>query len=146
MAVPENMEVNTAVPGGGKVYLLRPHHGMCLAFFIGKGYSDGFTENLSNMLEILMDGAFIRLCAGADEICLKCPNRCLNVCESEEKVIRYDRAVLSACGLKEGDVLAFEEFTRAVQTHIIETGRRTVICSDCSWSRVCAGVKSRWGK
>ena len=26
---------------------LRPHHGMCLAYFEGKGYSDGFTVNMT---------------------------------------------------------------------------------------------------
>ena len=30
---------------------LRPHHGMCLAYFEGKGYSDGFTVNMQKMLE-----------------------------------------------------------------------------------------------
>ena len=146
MAVPENMDINTDIPKGGKVYLLRPHHGMCLAFFIGKGYSDSFTKNMKNILDILTDGAFIRLCSGADEICLKCPNRRGSACVSEEKVSRYDGAVLSACGLKEGDEISFEKFTRAVQTRIIETGRRAEICTDCRWSGVCAGVKSRWEK
>ena len=32
---------------------LRPHHGMCLAYFEGKGYSDDFTENMQHMLELL---------------------------------------------------------------------------------------------
>lgn len=29
---------------------LRAHHGMCLAFFEGKGYSDGFTAHMENVL------------------------------------------------------------------------------------------------
>lgn len=129
-----------------KIYPLRPHHGMCLAFFVGKGYSDGFTENMKNMLERFVDGAFIRLQTGPDEICRACPDRRGDACVSEKKVVRYDRAVLSACGLKEGDVVAFKEFTRAVQVYIIETGRRTEICSDCSWNEICSCVKSRWEK
>ena len=38
---------------------LRPHHGMCLAYFEGKGYSDGFTGNMQHMLELLEKGAEI---------------------------------------------------------------------------------------
>ncbi len=29
-----------------KIVRLRAHHGMCLAFFEGKGYSRGFTSNV----------------------------------------------------------------------------------------------------
>ena len=32
---------------------LRAHHGMCLAFFEGKGYSAGFTAHMARILEYL---------------------------------------------------------------------------------------------
>ncbi|MCD7883612.1 MAG: DUF1284 domain-containing protein [Lachnospiraceae bacterium] len=32
---------------------LRPHHGMCLAYFEGKGYSEGFIAHMQNVLELL---------------------------------------------------------------------------------------------
>ena len=32
---------------------LRAHHGMCLAFFDGKGYSAGFTAHMARILEYL---------------------------------------------------------------------------------------------
>ena len=32
---------------------VRPHHGMCLAYFIGKGYSEGFSAHMEKMLHIL---------------------------------------------------------------------------------------------
>lgn len=31
---------------------LRPHHGMCLAYFKGEGYSDGFSAHMQEMLDI----------------------------------------------------------------------------------------------
>lgn len=34
--------------------MLRPHHGMCLAYFEGKGYSEGFTAHMQSMLERLL--------------------------------------------------------------------------------------------
>ncbi len=32
--------------------MLRPHHGMCLAYFEGKGYSEGFSAHMQEMLEL----------------------------------------------------------------------------------------------
>ena len=38
------MEVTTT-------YRIRPHHGMCLYFFEGKGYSEGFTKHMAEVKE-----------------------------------------------------------------------------------------------
>lgn len=46
---------------------LRPHHGMCLAYFEGKGYSDGFTVNMQKMLEFFEKGADIELTVSESE-------------------------------------------------------------------------------
>ena len=35
---------------------LRPHHGMCLAYFKGEGYSNGFTAHMAEMLKIFLEG------------------------------------------------------------------------------------------
>ena len=35
--------------------LLRPHHGMCLAYFKGEGYSDGFSAHMKEVLDIKYD-------------------------------------------------------------------------------------------
>ena len=126
--------------------LLRPHHGMCLAYFKGEGYSDGFSAHMKDVLDELQKGMNVRLHVGIDEICSACPNNCEGVCEAAEKVKRYDNEVLVECGLKEGQKLAFPEFTEAVQKKIIETGKRTKICGDCQWNRICQEQPSRWSK
>ena len=156
-----------------QTYPIRPHHGMCLAFFIGNGYSNEFTAHMQEMLDLFTKGADVcltvktdeicsacpnngegicaaakkvRLHVGIDEICSACPNNCEGVCEAAEKVKRYDNEVLVECGLKEGQKLAFPEFTEAVQKKIIETGKRTKICGDCQWNRICQEQPSRWSK
>lgn len=53
---------------------VRPHHGMCLAYFIGKGYSEGFSAHMEKMLHILEQDVPIRLVVSLDEICSACPN------------------------------------------------------------------------
>lgn len=52
---------------------LRPHHGMCLAYFEGKGYSDDFTENMQHMLELLEKGAEVEMTVSGDEFAKPAP-------------------------------------------------------------------------
>lgn len=65
-------------------------------------------------------GADVCLTVKTDEICSACPNNCEGVCEAAEKVKRYDNEVLVECGLKEGQKLAFPEFTEAVQKKLLK--------------------------
>ena len=81
---------------------LRPHHGMCLAYFKGEGYSNGFTAHMAEMLKIFLEGKKIRLHVDTDEICSACPNNLGGHCETGDKVAEYDNAVLEKCGLKAG--------------------------------------------
>ena len=53
---------------------LRAHHGMCLAFFEGKGYSSAFTENMGKVLEEMEEDTPLELCRKKDIICSACPN------------------------------------------------------------------------
>ena len=79
---------------------VRPHHGMCLAYFIGKGYSEGFSAHMEKMLHILEQDVSIQLVVSLDEICSACPNHQFltdeenpgekkEICEAQEKVFRY---------------------------------------------------------
>ena len=117
---------------------IRPHHGMCLAFFRGKGYSGGFTTHMAQVKETLAQDPAVRLSVGGDEICTCCPNLREGVCTAAEKVQRYDRAVLAACGLEDGAVLPWHRFAQLVDGHILAAGRRREICGDCQWDTLCA--------
>ena len=112
---------------------LRPHHGMCLAYFEGKGYSDGFTVNMQKMLEFFEKGADIELTVSGDESCV-----------SAGLVEAYDRKVLEACGLSEKAQMRFQEFVENVQKNVIESGKRVEICGNCQWNEICANKQSRW--
>ena len=65
---------------------LRAHHGMCLAFFEGKGYSSAFTENMGKVLEEMEADTLLELCREKDIICRACPNLEEGVCITGEKV------------------------------------------------------------
>ena len=42
---------------------LRPHHGMCLAYFEGRGYSREFAEHMGKILDIMERDARVSLTA-----------------------------------------------------------------------------------
>ena len=117
------------------VYKIRAHHGMCLSFFQGKGYSGDFVENMVRMKAILAENPEIILMDGPDDICAACPNRLTETCA--EKASRYDREVLRRCGLSVGERLPYREFSRKVIETILRPGVRAEICGDCQWSSLC---------
>lgn len=127
-----------------KIYKIRPHHGMCLAYFEGKGYSQGFVHHMGEVLSLLEEGATVEMTVAGDNICSACPNLKDGVCETADKVEAYDRAVLSFGNLKEKEQIEFSEFTERVQEIILETGKREEICGDCQWNEICSSRKSRW--
>ena len=117
------------------VYKIRAHHGVCLYFFQGKGYSGEFVENMSRMKAILEKNPEISLMDSPDDICAACPNRLTENCA--EKASRYDREALRRCGLSVGERLPYREFSRKVIETILRPGVRAEICGDCQWSSLC---------
>lgn len=124
-------------------YKLRPHHGMCFAFFQGKGYSPAFTENMRTMKEALNKDPEVVLVCGGDDVCARCPNFQAGECrdaasgESSGKAEDYDRQVLSCCGLTEGTKIRWKAFSKLVQDKILLAGKRETICGDCKWNELC---------
>lgn len=123
---------------------LRPHHGLCMAYFIGEGYSSGFKKHMGEVLSNLTPDSLITLTCATDEVCSACPHNQAGICESCDKVTRYDNTVLDFCGLTSGDTLSFGEFTARVQNRIIAPGLRESICGSCQWNNICRSTPSRW--
>jgi hypothetical protein len=119
------------------VMKLRPHHGMCLYFFEGKGYSEGFVANMQRVKNVLATNPKVHLTVRTDSICMACPNNIDGICQSTAQVERYDRVVLSCCGLEEGQELPFFSFSRLIKEKIFDKGRREEICGRCQWSDIC---------
>lgn len=120
------------------IYDLRPHHGLCLGFFRGKGYSGEFVINMARMKEVLEAGAEVRLTNRADCICRGCPNQTWEGgCVTAEKVAFYDAEVLRRCGLEPGQELSYRELMALVRERILEPGSREAVCGDCQWTQLC---------
>lgn len=120
-----------------KRYVIRPHHGMCLAYFRGVGYSEDFVGNMVRIQKELEKNPEIILGEEEDAFCACCPNHLPGVCATPEKVNRYDDGVRKLCGLATGDLVEWKAFERLVRERILETGKREEICGDCQWSELC---------
>ena len=128
--------------------MIRPHHGMCLAFFEGKGYSEKFTAHMGKVLKMFEQNKTMKiyLTADTDTICGACPNNQGNVCKDKKLVRHYDQEVLKSCDLKEGQEIPFGTFAELVQEKIIASGERETICGNCQWNKICGRKESRWAK
>lgn len=117
-------------------HIIRPHHGMCIAFFKGKGYSNEFTAHMAEMIKELQD-ATVCISKQTDVICEKCPNNVIGKCKTEDKVMGYDNKILEYCGLSNGEIIKYKEFYDLVNKKIIMTGKRENVCGDCQWNELC---------
>lgn len=124
---------------------LRPHHGLCIQHYVGQGYSNQFTENMSRIIESLKNNPKqdIILSSTTDVLCDFCPNNQNGVCESEEKVAGYDRTCLSLCGFYDGQQLSWDLFKKTIAKTIIDGSKLRDVCIDCSWLQLCEKVAER---
>lgn len=120
-----------------KPFSLRAHHGLCLCFFRGKGYSEEFVGNMTSIVNMLSANPFVTVTSQADVICRACPNNLEGKCASGEKVCEYDRRVLWYCNISEGDVIPYSEFQDRIKNNILLPGKRREICKGCQWDALC---------
>lgn len=116
---------------------LRAHHGMCLAFFEGKGYSEGFTSHMQTVLDGMQDNPMLELVTKDDVVCGACPNLRDGLCNTPELVLEYDRQVLMLCGLEVNSRISWTDFSRLVSQRILIPGHREEICGSCTWNELC---------
>lgn len=116
---------------------LRAHHGLCLYFYHGLGYSEEFVKNMNKVKEDLEKDPLIIIINECDDICKCCPNRVNNKCISIDKVNSYDSKVLELCRIKPNSIMLYSRFKKLVCDNILEEGKRTIVCGDCQWSQIC---------
>ena len=118
--------------------LLRPHHGLCIGFFEGKGYSERFVRHMTETIaRLCAENPEITLVTHCDVLCDACPHNIGDVCESDEKVSHYDNAVLTLCGLSGGDTLRWSAFRERVKAQILREKKLEAVCGDCMWYDIC---------
>lgn len=120
-----------------RIYKIRAHHGLCLCYFQGKGYSIEFVKNMWDIKNKLEKNPIVRITDKADDICSICPNNVGGICTAEAKAAEYDMQVLQRCKVTEGDEMPFKDFDKLVKQNILLPGKRKEICANCQWDAMC---------
>ncbi len=112
---------------------------MCIGQFKGLGYSEEFVRNMTEIINKLFENpdTRIRLVVAGDSICGSCPHLKDKGCMSGQKVMEYDRKVLTLCGLHENELITWRRFVSLVKKHILNENKLPEVCINCSWISVC---------
>ncbi len=120
------------------MFKLRPHHGLCIHHFAGKGYSRKFVKNMTEIIaQLNCENPHIELVLGADEICKACPNLINGKCTSETKVQKIDKGCLVSADLGENTVIKYKDYKEIINNKITNTGKGKSICQSCEWYDLC---------
>ena len=114
--------------------VLRPHHLLCTQGYSGHGYDDAFVEHMNDVVHQLREvpGTRIHLTFSTDTLCSCCPNKLgEDLCDTQEKVKRYDRKTVEYFGLEEKDYV-YQDLIRAMDAKATPE-MLADICRDCCW-------------
>ena len=117
---------------------LRGHHLICLHFFNGKGYNEGFLENLADVLKTI-EYQPVNVMHGADDVCNKCPNLKQGECNytesADEEIRAMDNRALHLLGLSGGSAIGWEDIREKIPD-IFQMWYREY-CNSCGWKKAC---------
>lgn len=116
---------------------LRPHHALCVHFFEGKGYSEGFVSHMTDVIEKLCDDTEIEITDGCDTICSACPENADGICRSADKVSGIDKRAAEYMGIKPGERISWRRISALAMDKIIDNGKLKDVCRDCKWIDIC---------
>jgi len=118
---------------------IRPHHGLCIAHYIGYGYDNKFVRNMNLVTAQLTNDPKQEICLRitADVLCSCCPNNRSGVCETQKKVEQYDAKCLELCGLTDHQLIRWQDFQKIISNRLLQTGAWQQVCKECCWLTVC---------
>lgn len=113
---------------------IRPHHLLCLRWFVGNGYSEEFTKNIYEVLSKLnQNNSKFILTLENDNICSKCPNlNSSDICISDTKVSLMDSNVIEHFSLTPGSTYVYSDIYNKIENLLTADIIRD-ICGNCEW-------------
>ncbi len=119
------------------VIRFRPHHFLCALGFQGKGYSEDFTANMSDIVDGHLrsdtgDDAVIQVVGLADDICGPCPKRRGKLCTQQMKISVLDRSHAAALRLQPHERLTWGEAKARIKANV-PCGSLKTLCQNCQW-------------
>ncbi len=124
---------------------LRPHHLLCMLTFIGKGYTEAFTENYVRIAARLSEGEDILMVEGPDDICASLLDEPDPHCWESSVSDRDGRAreaveALLGTTAGPGAVICPDADFLARMRDAFAAGEIRKACIRCEWSSLCTDV------
>ena len=118
---------------------MRPHHALCALFFEGKGYSQAFIDNMTNLLAD--SSQMLQITTGCDALCQACPNNVNGQCKDEAKVSLFDQRALKLTGklFQADQPIPLYALCQGVFDAILQQGLLAEVCGECEWAPLCQG-------
>lgn len=116
---------------------------MCIENFVGEGYSDDFSVNMTEVIKKLRENPEVMLIKDLDDICKYCPENLGEVCQSQDKVKTYDEKVLKLLNLKVDEKYFWNELRDLTCDIIFSRDKREEICGNCQWNNLCKEVEGK---
>jgi hypothetical protein len=115
----------------------RPHHFLCSLGYEGKGYSDAFTANMSDIVVGRLRSAGgektrITVTFVADSICTPCPERRDLGCVKINTIRQLDERHAKALNLRDGECITWEEALKRIKKNV-PPGSLSTLCQNCQW-------------
>ena len=111
--------------------------------FQGYGYSEDFSKNMAEIIEILQNfpEREIEIVAETDSICACCPYNINGKCQesqgSDSKLVSMDFKVLEKLDISPGSVFKAGEIFKITDKKLKTYIDVEKICGDCRWSEKC---------
>ena len=122
-----------------RTFRIRPHHVLCLNNFISKGYCDEFSKNMAQVKKALESDANTKvvIAKGCDDICSLCPHRIGQKCDTDDKVISFDKNALKVLEICENCCYSWSELCDKFYEKIVLQDRLNDVCGECCWKNIC---------
>lgn len=127
---------------------LRIHHLLCIPLFVGEGYSDAFSKNMTRIIQLLKREADapLRAVCGPDMICAGCPNlkkdgSCGN--STNNQVVQKDTHLAELFGIRSGESYTFQRLLKMAQENLTEE-EFEASCGNCEWYRQGLCSYEKW--
>jgi uncharacterized protein len=120
---------------------LRAHHVLCLQGFQGYGYSETFTEYMSQLKKKFLKNPsiFLEIVNSPDSICKHCPYYSNGKCNidsySENRIRAMDDLILEILKMEDGSIIIWEDIKFLTSKLTKEEVEH--ICESCSWMDKC---------
>lgn len=134
---------------------IRAHHLLCLLGFHGLGYNKEFIRKMTQVKLKLetKSNLPIKILNSCDEICTACPYEKNGYCQkgeySKNRVKDMDNKVLSALGLKSGEIIPNGKLLQLINKKINSFSVIVKICGMCGWRETCTyyiDLREKWRK